>query len=175
MGFLGNLKTYARDAAAAKVDEAKAAAKNKSRDMIGSTSIGSAALGFIDKVNGVEEQDRLIIDGDSQQQVYIYLPEYLPPMKNGDRVFLEVREHGIPMTSASTGGVWDNNPGTYPVFYNGQQIGMLSSMHGFYEHAFRLGLQVFIAATCQGMYDERIPDLYLDGWSYNEWVQYFND
>ena len=51
MGFLGNLKNYAKDAATAKVDEAKSAAKSKAREAMESTSVGSAALGFVDNVN----------------------------------------------------------------------------------------------------------------------------
>ena len=55
MGFLGNLKNYAKDAAAQKVDEAKAAAVAKTREVVGSTSVGSVALDFVDKVNATDQ------------------------------------------------------------------------------------------------------------------------
>lgn len=51
MGFIGNLKKYAKDTATKKVDDAKAAAVAKTREVVGSTSVGSAALDFVDKVN----------------------------------------------------------------------------------------------------------------------------
>ena len=53
MGFLKNLKGYAKDAATAKVDEAKA----RARDAVASTSVGSAAIGFVDKVNSSQAPD----------------------------------------------------------------------------------------------------------------------
>jgi len=190
MGFLGNLKNYAKDAAAAKVDEAKSAAKAKAREAMESTSVGSAAMGFVDKVNAsqqpqptpmpqtaAQQPGQITVDGTSKQKMYVYLPSALPPVAQGQRLLMEVRPDGAPMVSETTGSSWsqDTHPDTYALFCDGRQVGMVGSMHGFYEHAFRVGLRVFVGTTCHGMYDSVTPDMYIDGWSYDEWKAFFTE
>lgn len=103
-----------------------------------------------------ELQKVYTIDEGVTQQVYVYYPQPLAKIKDGDFFTLVVDPNNMKLTSALTGSVFDTSKGGYAVRYNGKVIGACNFSSATIKKLASYGFTIKIKAKRDGWYEKRI-------------------
>lgn len=122
--------------------------------------IGATKMSFVRKLFHKKSESELqkvyTIDEGVTQQVYVYYPQPLAKIKDGDFFTLVVDPNNMKLTSALTGSVFDTSKGGYAVRYNGKVIGACNFSSATIKKLASYGFTIKIKAKRDGWYEKRI-------------------
>ena len=169
MGLIGNL----RDAVRKTADEATESVRARAQ----STGVGRAVMGAVDAMSAARDDSWLdkwpagapigdfVLEGGRARKAYVYYPEALSGVKDGQRILLDVVPGDVVLYSKYSGNRLDTREdGECIALAYGTSI--VAACWGYREVSMRLvakGYRVRIVAEKRGMFSHDIPDMYVLG------------
>lgn len=167
MGLFGDLKSVVKKHAADKVDDAVSA--------VASTGIGRTAVrakAMVDDATGKRQpavvmawrtlpfQGKVVLEPSVKGKLYVYYPEPLRHVRQGERFLVEAVAGDVIMRSSYSGNEMDTRESDVIAYMYGNDIvGMSSCCKANVRELLERGFKVFVQAEKLGVFDKDIPDI----------------